>query len=91
MFRRLFLEPLARLPNASLGGRPIGRRLAIVGAVAAGVGFLFGSQLVHAATCTGASPCNACKNCSACAHCKKRGGTCGVCRRGMRTADDTGE
>mgnify|MGYP001562753383 CR=1 FL=1 len=37
--------------------------------------------VLHAATCVGATPCNACKNCSACAHCKKRGGTCGVCKK----------
>lgn len=37
--------------------------------------------LLHAATCTGATPCNACKNCSSCGHCAKRGGTCGVCKR----------
>lgn len=41
----------------------------------------FGPELVHAATCTGANPCKACKNCSSCAYCKKKGGTCGVCKK----------
>ena len=38
-------------------------------------------DVLHAATCTGASPCNACKNCKYCKRCAKDGGTCGTCRR----------
>lgn len=45
------------------------------------LGYRYGSALVHAATCTGATPCNACKNCKYCRHCAKNGGRCGVCRR----------
>jgi hypothetical protein len=37
--------------------------------------------IVHAATCTGASPCKACKNCKYCGHCAKDGGKCGTCRK----------
>jgi hypothetical protein len=45
---------------------------------------LMDSHLLHAATCTGSTPCNVCKNCSSCGYCAKRGGTCGVCKRGTK-------
>jgi hypothetical protein len=57
------------------------RRLAIVSALGAAVGFMFGPTILHAATCTGDNPCNACKNCKYCKRCAKNGGTCGVCRK----------
>lgn len=46
---------------------------------------LVGGSWTRAATCTGANPCKACKNCSACAHCKKKGNTCGVCKKKTTT------
>lgn len=55
--------------------------LVIVASCLATFGLTAGETLLHAATCTGATPCNACKNCSSCAHCAKRNGTCGVCKR----------
>lgn len=59
------------------------RRSAITSVVVGvlSLGFAFGPEILHSATCTGATPCKACKNCRYCAHCKKRGGTCGVCRK----------
>jgi hypothetical protein len=56
------------------------RRLAMVGTLAT-LGLMFGSGILHAATCTGDSPCNACKNCKYCKRCAKNGGTCGACRK----------
>jgi hypothetical protein len=35
--------------------------------------------------CYGYSPCAACSNCNYCAHCKGGGGTCGVCKPGLKT------
>lgn len=55
--------------------------LLIGASVLAAFGLTIGEELLHAATCTGATPCNACKNCSSCGHCAKRNGTCGVCKR----------
>lgn len=60
---------------------PMTRRRVLTAAIAVCLGIAQRSALVHAATCTGATPCNACKNCRSCAHCGKRGGTCGVCQK----------
>ena len=54
--------------------------LAIVCAIA--IGWQFGHEVIHAATCVGATPCKACSNCKSCAHCNKKRGTCGVCKKG---------
>lgn len=56
------------------------RRVAFAAVLVGLFGYVFGAELLHAATCTGSNPCNACKNCKYCAHCAKGGGTCGVCR-----------
>ncbi len=55
-------------------------RIVVLVALLFSVG-ISGSELLHAATCDGATPCKACKNCSYCKHCAKDGGTCGVCRK----------
>jgi hypothetical protein len=71
----------ARLSHGQRGAT-VGRR-AVIGALLTALVAFAAPKLIHAATCTGATPCNACKNCSSCAHCAKRGGKCGVCRRSM--------
>jgi hypothetical protein len=53
--------------------------LGFIGLLAAATPYL--EEVLHAATCTGATPCKACKNCSSCGYCAKRGGTCGVCKK----------
>lgn len=62
------------------------RRRLFTAAVLGVVALVFGRDIVHAATCTGANPCNACRNCHSCKRCAKEGGTCGTCRK-MRAAE----
>lgn len=73
---------MARFPLGLARGT-VSRRVAL-GALLTALVAAAAPRLVHAATCTGATPCNACKNCSSCAHCSKRGGKCGVCRRAAK-------
>ena len=60
------------------------RRVLLAALTTALAAYVFGADLVHAATCTGANPCNACRNCSSCKRCAEQGGTCGVCRRALQ-------
>ena len=36
--------------------------------------------------CYGYNPCAACSSCNYCAHCKGGGGTCGVCKSGVKAS-----
>ena len=57
------------------------RRFAIASVIVGALAAVFGPNVLHAATCTGANPCSACRNCWSCKRCAKEGGTCGTCKK----------